>query len=363
MKSIRFLAYAITTTVLFSCSSDDDNTTYDDLPLGAYDNGVLILNEGNFGSDNSTLSFLSDDFATFQADAYSAVNSETLGNTGQSIGFYNEFAFVIVNGSNKIKVLNRYTLAQVATISSGISNPRYIAFANGKGYVTNWGDAGISTDDFVAIINLSTYTVESTITVDEGPEKIIEENNKLYVLHEGGYSFGTTISVINPATNTVINEITVSDVPTGIEEENGYLYVMCSGVPNWATWLTETAGKLVKVNLSDLSVTEVISFATTEHPANLDVEDGNAYYTLNSVVYKVNLNATTAFQSTTLINLATTQGTSYDYAYGFAVGNNKIYVGDAKDFSSNGKVYVYSINGVLENEFEVKANPNGFYFN
>jgi hypothetical protein len=31
-----------------SCSNDDDQRDVDDFPLGAYDNGVLILNQGNF---------------------------------------------------------------------------------------------------------------------------------------------------------------------------------------------------------------------------------------------------------------------------------------------------------------------------
>ncbi len=48
-----------------------------------------------------------------------------------------------------------------------------MTFANGKGYVTDWGDGGSATDDVVAIINLATNTVESSISVGEGPEQII----------------------------------------------------------------------------------------------------------------------------------------------------------------------------------------------
>jgi hypothetical protein len=51
------------------------------------------------------------------------VNPKTLGDTGQDVGLYNDLAFVVLNYSNKIKVINRYTMAHVATIDSGLSNP------------------------------------------------------------------------------------------------------------------------------------------------------------------------------------------------------------------------------------------------
>lgn len=362
MKITKFLTLALATTFFYSCSSDDDSTTPDpQQPLGDYEHGVLILNEGNFGTDNSTISFLSDDFTVFQSDAYASVNNEAVGNTGQSIGFYENFAFVVVNGSNKIEVLNRYTLEKITTINTGLSNPRYIDFVNGKGYVTNWGDASVATDDFVAVLNLSTYTVESTISVNEGPEKIIEENDKLYIAHKGGYGYGNTISVINPITNSVESSILVADVPTAIEEGNGYIYVLCSGKASWTG--DETIAKLIRIDTSDNSTVDFIEFNATQHPSNMAIENEIVYYTLNSVVYKANLNASTGIEGTIVVDLASNQGSSYEYAYGFAVKNNKIWVGDAKDFNSNGMVYVYSIDGFLENEFEVKTSPNGFYFN
>jgi hypothetical protein len=44
--------------------------------------------------------------------------------------------------------------------------------------VTNWGNGGSATDDYVAVVNLSTYLV-SKIPVVEGPERILEYNNKI----------------------------------------------------------------------------------------------------------------------------------------------------------------------------------------
>ena len=340
---------------LFSCTDDDNGGN----PLGDYDNGVLILNQGGFGNGNASVSYLSEDMNTFQNNIFSLVNpSIILGDTAQDIGFYNDLAYIVLNASNKIEVVNRYTMVHIATISTGLSNPRYIAFANGKGYVTNWGNGTNANDDFIAVLNLSNNSVASTISVAEGPEKIIEEDNKLYVAHSGGFNYGNTISVINTSTNTVATTITVGDVPNSLEEENGILYVLCGGKSAWSG--AESAGKLVKINLSTNTVSSSIDFAeTTDHPSNLVIENNRLYYTLDSDIFRMNLSANTI--PTEALFSTTAQGV-YG-VYSFAVENNKIYVGDALDYSSNGKVYVYSLTGALLSSKTVGVIPAGFYFN
>lgn len=356
MKFSKLVLVAITGSLfLASCSNDNDDNQE---PLGSYDKGVLILNQGGFGHGDASVSYLSDDFATQQNNIFALVNpSITLGDTGQDMGFVNDLAYIVLNYSNKIEVVNRYTMEHVATISTGLDNPRYITFSNGKGFVTNWGDGGSTTDDFVAVLNLSTNTVSSTIPVAEGPERIIEHNNKLYVAHAGGYGFGSTVSVINASTNAFVTSINVGDVPNSLEIEGNSLYVICGGKPSWSG--TETAGKFVKINLSNNTVTTSLDFSVATHPSNLDVVDNSFYYTVDAGIFKSTLTATTL--PTTEFFSTTSQGV-YG-VYSFAVKDNKFYVGDALDYSSNGKVYVYSATGTLEHDYTVGVIPAGFYFN
>jgi len=356
--NFRRISLLIAVPALFfaSCSNDDDNNQEE--PLGAYENGVFVLNEGNYGTDNSTISYLSDDFSTFQADAYGAVNGGGVGNTGQDIGFYDNMAFIVVNGSNKIEIVNRYTLEPVGTVSSGLSNPRYITFANGKGYVTNWGDASSATDDYVAVINLTGFSVESTISVGEGPERVEEENGKLYVALKGGWNNGNAVSVIDPATNTVTATITVGDIPNSLAAENGYLYVLCGGIVDWSGSGGDTNGTLAKINLSDNTFT-TLDFPSGSHPSNLDIENGTMYYTIDSSVYSMSTSAT-ALPSTPILSVAD-QGV-YGI-YGFQVEDGKVYIGDAGDYNSNGSIYIFNTSGTLLYENTVRVSPNGFYFN
>jgi hypothetical protein len=356
MNLNKLVFLALFSAVFFTSCSDNDDTIVE-TPLGAYDNGVLILNQGGFNKGNASISYLSEDLNTFQNNIFALVNPEiTLGDTAQDVGFYNELAYIVLNGSNTIKIVNRYTMAYVATISKGLSNPRYIVFNEGKGYVSNWGNGGSTTDDYIAVINLSDNSLSTPIPVLEGPERMVISNNKLYVAQQGGFGFGSTVSVINLSTNAV-SSIDVGDVPNSLEISGGTLYVLSGGKPSWTN--SETAGKLSKINLSNDAVSGTIDFILPLHPSNLEISNSDLFYTVGSDIFKTTVTAST------LPNVALFSTTAQGVygVYSFEVQNGKIYVGDAGDYSSDGNVHIYSSKGTLESSKTVGIIPAGFYFN
>lgn len=352
-KSVLFAAI-ISATFLASCSDDDNNEQNIEPPLSTYDNGVLILNQGNFNSGNAEISYLSDDFSTFQNGIFGIVNDAAeLGDTGQDIGFYEDRAYIVVNHSETIEVVNRHTFKKIATITEGLYNPRYIAFANGKGYVTNWGDPENPNDDYVAVINLSTLQVTSTIAVDEGPERIIESQGVLYVAQTGGYNYGNSITVIDTPLNTKVS-IGVGDVPNSLEVKDGLLYVLCGGMPSFLPG--ETPGRLVRISVEDRIVQGQVDFPAGQHPSNLVLDSSALFYIEGGNVFKT-IPGVIEMPTTALIS------TSSQGLYGLEVQNGRIFLADAGDFNSNGKVFVYSTSGALEHQYTVGIIPSGFYFN
>ena len=357
MKNLKLTFYTLLTFVTFtSCTTDDAPVI--EAPLGAYQNGILIVNEGNFGQDNTTVSFLSGDLATFQLNAFTAVNpSLTLGSGAQSIAFNTDKAYVVLNGSNKIEIINRYTLQHIASITTGLSNPRYMEFVNGKGYVTNWGNGSSPSDDYLAVVDVNTNTISATIAVTEGPERIIVSNGKLYVAHKGGYNQGNLISVINALNNTVESTIAVGDVPGSLEISNGFLYVLCEGAPSWTG--AETIAKMHKINLFNTTQITTLNFALGNHPQNLDVDNGAIYYSNTNNVYKIS-EANFALPTAALFNTTTQNINSF---YGFAVKGSKIFIADPNDYNSAGEIFVFSEMGAVLKMKSVGITPNGFYFN
>ncbi len=362
MKICKLLLMALMGSILLNaCSSDVvEPTKY--VPLGSYDSGVLVVNEGVAFQNDASLSYISFDLNTLQNDIFSVVNHpKILGDTAQCIGFYNQYAYIVMNISNTIEVVNRYTMVSIATITTGLNNPRYIVFSNGKGYVTNWGDGTVTSDDYVAVINLNSNAITSTIPVVEGPDKIIENAGTLYVAHSGGYHFGNTISVINTANNSV-SSILVGDVPNAMQISGSSLWVTCAGKPSYAP--VETSGKLVQIDLVNNQLVKAFDFGTvTKHPANLAIADSKLFYTINSEVYSMPMDTTGLPASPKFIAQIPT-------LYGFAIKNNHIYVSGYTNYDQNGTVTVYSLGnfgnspiGTLQKTHTVGVGPSGFYFN
>lgn len=356
MKTNQLTILAILGLLLFtSCQKED---AVDPVPAtGAYSEGIFILNEGNYGSGNSSISFL-DAENGMSLGIFSAENSgAALGDTGQSMGFYGDLAFIVLNVSNKIEVVNRDSFEEVAAIESGLSNPRYISFYGGKAYVTNWGDGTNPDDDFVAVINAETFAVEKKISVAEGPEQIVKAGGEIYVAHPGGYSFSNKISVIDPENDVVTDTIEVGDVPNSLEVSGNYLWVSCSGLPSYAS--AETAGEIAKIDLSTNEVTDELKLQNaSDHPANLEIANNTVYYTLGNAVYsfQTDVSALPANETFTLDEVSV--------LYGFEVRDRLLYAASANsDFTGNGKLLIYEASeGTLLNSYETGINPGGIYF-
>lgn len=359
MTPNKFLSLVLIALSLFtSCQSDDDINNQPE-PGGDYSNGIFILNEGNFGGGNSSVAFLDENHKEVSQDIFSEVNSgAALGDVAQSIGFYEDYAFIVVNVSNKIEVVNRNTFELVATIDEGLENPRYVAFGNGNAYVTNWGDGANPDDDFVAVIDTETFSITENIAVEEGPEAIVEANGDLYVAHLGGYSFNDKISVINASGNNVVNTITVGDRPNSLEVVNNSLWVATGGLPSYAA--EETAGKILRIDLATGEIAEELNFPNEkDHPANLKIDNNTIYYTLNSDVY------TFTAGNDELPVIPFLELNEVANLYAFEVKNGYIYAASANtDFTGNGNLYIYDTsNASLLDNFTVGINPNGIYFN
>ena len=352
MKIINVLCTVALGVLFVACDKDENEEVI--VPSRAYENGILISNEGPFSNGTGTVSFISEDLITIENSIFKTVNNADLGNVVQSIGFTDEYAYIVANVSNTLTIVDRYSFESQAIISQGLDNPRYFLYANGKGYVTNWGDPNDVTDDFVAIINLETNSVSATIPVDFGPEKIIAQDKNIYVAHQGGYGQNNSISVIDTQTDEVSTTILVADVPNAMQvDSNGTLWVLCGGKPSYTQ--DETAGALLKINTGSNTVENTLGFETTEHPNFLELDGSKLYYFLNGAIYSMETS------NTVLPSQSDMQGLNF---YTMVIQDGKLYGTDAKDFASNGSLVIYDLSTEEQlGTFDVGIIPGGIYFN
>lgn len=363
MRRIHLLLIATIAMLLASCSSDDDFVEEFE-KVGDYTYGLFVLNEGGFGYGNTEISFIDDMFTGVTNKIFGLANDgDALGDTAQSITLYEDYAFVVVNNSHKIVVVDRHDFTFVDVIEEGIDNPRYMTVVNGKGYVTNWGDPFDNSDDFVAVIDLETMEVEKRIDVDFGPERLVSKDQKVYVAHLGAYDHNNVLSVIDVTSNSVSKVIEVGDDPNSLQLVDNTLWVLSGGKPDYAEG-GATDGKLVKIDLASLTVTKEFDFEGTS-PSHLEYDQGKLYYTISvedwdtfeteSNIYAMDLSSE---------SLPTESVFFTDKAfYGAAIKDGIYFGGDAKDYSSNGSVFVYDLQSGEElHVFDVGVSPSGFFF-
>ena len=69
--------------------------------------GVFILNEGNFKSGNGSLSFFSYDSSKLYNNTFLSINQRPLGDVPYSMNIGGSRAYIVVNNSGKIEVVDR----------------------------------------------------------------------------------------------------------------------------------------------------------------------------------------------------------------------------------------------------------------
>ncbi len=340
-KLLKPLMLLLIITTTFSCG---DDLPIDEPFLGDFAYGYFVTNEGPFGNGTGTITYIADDGNVVQ-NAYQTVNNEDLGNIVQSMTINNEKAYIVVNNSHKIIVVNSYTLEKMAVIEGDeINNPRNMVIVGSTGYVSNWGNSSVATDDFITVINLENNEIISTIPVGEGPEDMLVVSNKIYVNLQGGYSQNNKVIIIDASSNTITSTIDVGDVPNSlVKDENNAVWVLCGGKPNWTG--SETQGKLIKIENEEISTT--FDFATTEHPEHLTINGGDLIYTFSGNVYSTTVNAS-ELNNTALDGLD-------GFYYAMKAHNGKLYTTNAGNFSSEGTLKIFDLN----DNSEISTLPTG----
>lgn len=329
---------------LSACSNLDNETATQ--PMGDFTNGILVLNEGN--TNKGTLTFINSDYSETIQDAYTLVNpDDDLGGFVQSIFFNNDLAYIISNFSNMITIVNRYTLEFVDRIDMGLNVPRYGVVLNGKAYVTNQADFSSTADDYVAVINLTTNTVEDHIILGRVAEKIYTYNNSIFV-QNSSYGAGAEISKLNLSAAAVESTLSFSSSISDTAYDNGKLYVL-------------DQAEITQVDMTTFLASSSWSLAETHVGASkLSVEVDEVYFTNANSVYRFNT-AEDLISETPLFSYQS--NSAFGTFYGFTVHQGLIYLSDAGDFASNGFIQIRTSEGDLVVQKEVGLGPNSFYFN
>lgn len=342
MKKIRLSFIVITLAVFASCKKTDNVTT----TPPKVTTGVYSLNQGNYGSNNSTLTYYDFGTGVSTTDYYKNVNGFGLGDTGSDFIIYGGKMYIVMNVSGNVAVTDALTAKFIDTISfiqAGVNKgPENIIGFGSNVFVS-------ATDGTVSVIDTSTLAISKSIAVGENPAQMAIYGSNLYVSNTGAFStvYDSTVSVINLSTLTETTKITVGKNPGSIAADNsGNIYVACTG--DYVLVLPS----LIKVNTSTNAVINAADTAV----GIVRYYNNNLYVTggyLGSP--NVRVLSTTDFSAvkTNFISDGTTVITPYGLDIDNATGD--VYIGDAKDYTSSGTVFCFDKNG--NKKFSFSTTP------
>ena len=349
MKFSKLLVGLFASALLFTTACKDDEVFES---KGTYENGYLISNEGAYKATNADVTYVDNNFSGQQDNIYKTNNAgEPLGDVLQGIAFNNVNAYLLVNNSNKIEVVNRYGFKKLATITSNLQQPRNIAFSGNYMYVTN---NNFFDSYYVSIYNLSDLSFVKKISFDRYAEKIVEASGNILVQTDGvAYVNGNptitghTVSLINASTKEVAKVITLPDTAEikDLGSKDGFAYALTS---------TFTESFLYKINGASGDLTNV-SLAGIAGAEKLRVSGDNLYI-LDGMGNVYSKSVTSSAPATKIFTIPY-------YVYGFDVIDGKIFASNPGNFSDASEVTVYSLTGSKLSSFKAGVAANGFYKN
>ncbi len=346
MNFKKIVSIAFASALLFTTSCRNESTFTEEYPKGKYEDGILMANEGNFGTPNADVTFASNDLSSVAQQIFKTNNNnENLGDVLQHIGFYSKYAFLVLNNTDKVKVVDRFGFNKVAEITEQLNNPRYIAFNNNKIYITN-------DTKYVNIYDANNLAFISRLNINDTAERIVSAGNNIFV-QNAAWGYGNKITYINGSDSTVNSQITV---PNGqiqkIIADNGFVYAIASDA---------AADSYIYQISSTGAITKTINLTGISKAANLTIDGGKFYFTSGMKIYGMNVNASTIPTSPIV---TATESAPYSGLYGFDVIGGRIYTSDAQGFTADSKVTVYDANnGSIIKVIDVGRGTNGFYKN
>ncbi len=332
----------------WNCKTSDPEPT-------PYESGVFIINQGNFSSNNGTISFLSRTGNTVATNIYQTANP-ALGLSGSLQGYaeVNGKGLILVDnssaGQDKVEIVEGGTFKSRATLKTpDIENPRQVIAAGpNKAYISCWdvsGDYNAGTfykdPGYIAVVDLNTSTVIKKIPAVKGVEKMVVAGTEAFV-GSNTYSGNKTLLIIDLNTDTEKQRIAFGSTPEPIAlDADGKLWI-------------QAGNDLVQIDPASRLVAKRLTFSTAPGSVVIGADKRAFYYTLNGKTYRLPIDANSALGSQVI-------GRSFS-ALGIDPQTKRIYGSVIPSYAQAGYVLRYEESGALVDSVKAEIAPSGFYF-
>lgn len=333
--------------------------------------GFYLLNEGNMGTNKSTLDYYDYQTGIYTRNIYGNANPNVpkeMGDVGNDLKIYKNRLYAVINCSNKIEVMDAKMAKRIGQIN--IPNCRYIAFHDNYAYVTSYaGPVEINPEykqrGYVAKIDIESLQITDTCFVGFQPDELAIAEGKIYVANSGGYmypNYENTISVIDLERFEEIKRIEVDiNLHRVRNDQYGQLWVSSRGDyydhPS-RLYCIDTKKDIVidtiSVGCSNMCIVrDSLYFYCTEW-SNIEMS--------NKITYGIVHTKDRRIVSRQLISDGTEKDIQIPYGIIINPLNNDIYITDAKNYVTPGRLYCFDANGKKKWEVRTGDIPAHFAF-
>ncbi len=334
--------------------------------------GFYLLNEANMGSNDCSLDYYDYAKGRYMRNIYATRNPHTvkdLGDVGNDIGIYGSKMYAVINCSNKVEVmdLKARRIGQV-----DVPNCRFIKFYGGYAYLTSYAgpvaadfDGSYKQHGYVAKIDTATLQVVDTCVVGFQPDQLDIVGDKIYVANSGGYmvpNYENTLSVIDLETFEEVERVPIAiNLQHCVADRRGILWVSSRGDYG------DNPSRLYAYDTRKHRLVQTLDVAVS----NLWM-DGDSLYIIGNQWSNI---TQSSVKSYAIVNTLTmqqvsdrfiTDGTDQDIRlpYGIAVNpiTKDVYVTDARDYVTPGRLYCYGPDGVKKWDVLTGYIPAHFTF-
>lgn len=323
--------------------------------------GVFIANEGNFMYGNASLSFYDPASGETLNDIFFETNGIPLGDIAQSITIRDSLAYLVMNNSGKIQVMNIHSFEFIGKIT-GLTSPRYIHFVDSsKAYVTDLYARAIS------IVDPRTLEITGQIPVSNHQSGFYQHATEQMVQYDrfvftNCWSYDNQLLVIDTETDKLIDSIQVLKQPAALVIDRfNKIWTLTDGGFEGSPYGYEAPG-LIRINAITREVERIIRFEPGDHPSDLALNgSGDTLYFINSDVYRMPV------LSEDLPGLFLTSPYTENDIGGFsALGvdpyTSEVYLADAANHIQPGKIYRITPDGIPVDTFTVGIIPGSLVF-
>jgi YVTN family beta-propeller protein len=306
---------------------------------GPSSKGLFIVNEGNFMYGNASLTYYDTQSGIVENEVFIRANGINLGDVAQSMTHHNGLAYIVVNNSGVIFVIDPDTFRLKGNIT-GLISPRYIHFINDKkAYVTDLYGENITVIDPVS------FTITGSIDTPghRSTEEMVHWNNYLFV---SCWSYDNKILIIDTQTDKVIDSLEVGQQPSRmILDKNNKIWCAASG-------------ELYRIDPDTRTVEGMYTVSQDASNSYLEINAAaDTLYILNRDVWRMAVNEDVFPVKPFIRN----QNSRF---YGLAVdpATSHIYIADAIDYVQPGKIYRFDPEGIPVDTLTAGINPGAFCF-